>query len=157
MKHKRGFTLIELLTVVMIIGLLTALALPQYRKATERANAANALINVRSLFDAAKRYYSARSQWPNSLNQLDVKLMLNPESTNQSGEFEYTFDGTNLTVKATRLVGNPATASSSYSLTARYKDASGNRDVFTCTYLANKYQSLCESLGSCAGSTCTIK
>ena len=156
MKRKTGFTLIELLTVVMIISLLTAIALPQYRKATERANAANALINVHSLFDAAKRYYSARSSWPTSLNQLDVKLMLNPGSDNQSGEFQYNLNS-DLTVTATRLVGNPATATNSYSLTARYKDASDNRDVFTCSYAAAKYQALCESLGECTGSTCTIK
>ena len=157
MKQKKGFTLIELLTVVMIIGILTAIALPQYRKATERANAANALLNVRSLFDAAKRYYSARSQWPTSLTGLDVTLMLNPGSTNQSGEFEYTFSPG--TVTATRLVGNPATASNSYSLTAQYKDANNNRDVFTCTYTPGKekYQAVCESMGECNGTTCIIK
>lgn len=154
MKRKTGFTLIELLTVVMILGILTAIALPQYRQATERANAANALINVRSLFDAAKRYYSSRSYWPTSLTGLDVTLMLNPGSTNQSGEFEYTFDAANRTVTATRIIGN--TAGNSYSLTAAYSSG-GKRDVFTCTYVAAKYQKLCENMGSCSGSTCTIQ
>ena len=56
MKNKKGFTLLELLVVVLIIGILTAIALPQYKMAVTKAKVASILPLMRRWKDALQEY-----------------------------------------------------------------------------------------------------
>lgn len=55
--REKGFTLIELLVVIAIIGILTAIAIPQFNAYKMRSYDANAKSSLRQLFMACKSYW----------------------------------------------------------------------------------------------------
>lgn len=67
-----GFTLIELLVVVLIIGILSAVALPQYQKAVEKARMTEAVMAVENIAKANRLYYMANGTYTRDINDLDV-------------------------------------------------------------------------------------
>lgn len=71
-KNKMGFTLIELLVVVLIIGILAAVALPQYQKAVVKSRTSQLYAAVNGLGTAVQSYALATGDWPDSFDELDI-------------------------------------------------------------------------------------
>ena len=83
-KNNKGFTLLELLVVVLIIGILAAIALPQYKKAVIKSRFAKVKSNVHTLVSAIERYYLIHNAYPVGLAVLDVEVK------NKDDEYYYT-------------------------------------------------------------------
>ncbi len=71
---QKGFTLLELLVVVLIVGILAAVALPQYKKAVEKAKAAQAITMLKSVVNAQRRYFLANGKYAESFAELDITI-----------------------------------------------------------------------------------
>ena len=73
-ERQDGFTLIELLVVVLIIGILSAIALPQYQKAVARSRVVEAIVSLRTLTTAQQEYYMANGGYATNLEELSVQV-----------------------------------------------------------------------------------
>ncbi|WP_432635034.1 type IV pilin protein [Candidatus Avelusimicrobium sp.] len=70
--NNKGFTLIELLVVVLILGILAAMAMPQYFKAVERSRMTEAVTLLSNIASAQQRKYLQINAYAKDYRGLDV-------------------------------------------------------------------------------------
>ena len=72
--YNTGFTLIELLVVVLIIGILAAVALPQYNKAVEKTRISTYVAHVKQIVRAEQVYQMENGAYTAELDALDIDV-----------------------------------------------------------------------------------
>jgi prepilin-type N-terminal cleavage/methylation domain-containing protein len=137
---RKGFTLLELLIVVIIVGILAAIAVPQFFRVAERARSTELVNVLGSIRSAQMRYYSEHATFTDNVDTLDVDI---PDGTAKyyDGHTAITLPGGTFsaaTVPVANITRNnyQYTGASPYTLSM---DAQGNitctGDAATCTKL----------------------
>jgi len=101
MNNKKGFTLIELLVVVLIIGILAAMAMPQYFKAVERSRMTEADTLLGSIAQAQRRKFLQTNRFTTNYKGLDVS----PKDSNGSTYYTKGTNGNGFVVSLSAATG----------------------------------------------------
>ena len=166
---KKGFTLIELLVVVLIIGILSAIALPMYTKAVNKARMAEPISVMKTIHQAMEVYHMANGEWPYLMEQLDMEIpqgdwqfelttLYGGPTERESSEWPVLKNPrgrASIAAWNEKLGGGTNKGALFYSIPGRtaYNNKPG---IFCCTYGSNTWAQFCnaskvndDSFGSC--------
>ncbi len=142
-KYYQGFTLIELLVVVLIIGILAAVALPQYNKAVLKSQGTELLNALGALDKAQAMYYMENGSYTDIESRLDIDLptlkYFQSYNTNRPNLSTHAQDS--LSVSLTQPKYN-------LSITASW--TKGNKSSYSCVnYVSGNKTSDCQLFFNC--------
>ena len=139
-----AFTLIELLVVVLIIGILAAVALPQYQKAVEKARMTEAVTLLKNITEAQERYYLANGNYTTQLEELDIDIPGTPGTS--GGEVNLSSGGR---VGISAVYAYASNKSMNNTLMFFYSHAPGSPNVHLCHAKQNNTvaNQVCKGLG----------
>ena len=145
----RAFTLIELLVVVLIIGVLAAIAVPQYQRAVDKSRLATMLPVLHAVTKAQEVYYLANGTTADTFEQMDISLpadaTISP-SLNNTQKAEFKYFTINLSPSSKRIQGYLTLSDGSSVIIFRTGNFSDSQ-LNTCEAVPNTHaDKICQSL-----------
>jgi prepilin-type N-terminal cleavage/methylation domain-containing protein len=121
-RNRKGFTLIELLIVVVIIGILAAIAIPKFAATKDKAKLATVKTDLKNIQTAQEAYFSDYATYTSSLSA----TIFSPSTGNTVG-----LSGTTSSFTAT--VTNSSISATPNSCTVTVGSGTAGDGVFTCS------------------------
>ena len=147
----KGFTLIEMLVVMLIIGILAAIALPQYQRVIDKTRFTTMMNIAKALALSNERYYMIHNEYYTNIRNLDITLEAN--SISVSGSFAY-YDWGNCWVYYKRGVfcTNNTNLQNQIMVGYTFGDQSATNNKMLCMAKGNdqnsRYAKVCEGVGT---------
>ncbi len=146
----KAFTLIEMLIVVLIIGILAAIVLPQYQLASYRSKYATMSSLVRALANAQEEYYMAKGEYAPSDEYLTVGMPKEGAPINAEGRPVIGYGAFSVgAAYASGILMDGDARVASYTIYYK-KSTSGNKGQIRCVTYASRQKignKICESAG----------
>lgn len=124
MKANRGFTLVELLVVIVILGVLFAIALPSYNSYVGKARRSDAKSALLSVSQAMEKFYTENSTYNNaSLGTASTDIA---KATSNDGYYTIGFDNAPTSATVCGATATTSSSASAYRLCATPTGAQAN-------------------------------
>ena len=145
-KNNKGFTLIELLVVVLIIGILAAIALPQYFKAVEKSKASEALSLFGSIVGAQQRYYLVNDHYAGKFGGIDLDFSDKEGNAVTADATQFTTKNFTISINTTKVLAERNAGRYIYTMCKEYETGKLGCGPTTAN--------ICSSLGQFQSTSC---
>ena len=149
---RKGFTLIEVLVVVLIIGILSAVALPQYQKAVLKSRLGSLFHLVNTVHQAEQEYYLANGMYTNQIDDLSVGLLQAEKTTSPGGNTWLTWNSGQYRVAIERTLVAGSVMSDEKYIFQYQKDHNGKST--RCIAFDELSNTICAGLGQKSENEC---